>query len=255
MKSLIIEDEPLAAERLEKLIINCDPAIEVIGICDSVKRAVNWFRENQMPDLLFLDIQLGDGLSFEIFEQVAVDCPVIFTTAYDAYAIEAFRLNSIGYLLKPVKPVELKSVIEKYKTSPYFTGNASAAQQHIALDQVRQLLTREYKKRFLVKTGLHFKSIPVEEILCIYSMEKATYALIKTGKSVLFDHTIEQLEKLLDPSQFFRINRKYIVSFDAITDMITYSHSKLKIKLQNCSDDDIFVSRDRIQDFKEWLDR
>lgn len=255
MKTLIIEDEPLAAERLEELIINCDPAIEVIGKCDSVKRSVKWFMENPMPDLLFLDIQLGDGLSFEIFEQVAVDCPVIFTTAYNAYAIEAFRLNSIGYLLKPVKPEELKNVIEKYKSSPYFTGKTSASQQQIALDQVRHLLTREYKKRFLVKTGLHIRSIPAEEILYIYSLEKATYALISGGKSVLFDHTLEQLEKLLDPSLFFRINRKYIVSYGAITDMITFSYSRLKIKLQNCSDDDIYISRDRMQDFKEWLDR
>jgi DNA-binding LytR/AlgR family response regulator len=211
--------------------------------------------ENPLPDILFLDIQLGDGLSFEIFEQVAVDCPVIFTTAYDAYAIEAFSLNSIGYLLKPVKPDELKSVIEKYKASPYFTGKMSGSQQQIALDQVRQLLTREYKKRFLVKTGLHIRSIPVEEILYLYSLEKATYVMINSCKTVLFDHTLEQLEKLLDPSMFFRINRKYIVSFDAIIDMITFSHYKLKIKLQNCSDDDIFISRDRMQEFKVWLDR
>jgi DNA-binding LytR/AlgR family response regulator len=211
--------------------------------------------ENPLPDILFLDIQLGDGLSFEIFEQVDVDCPVIFTTAFDAYAIEAFRLNSIGYLLKPVKPDELKSVIEKYKASPYFTGKMSGSQQQIALDQVRQLLTREYKKRFLVKTGLHIRSIPVEEILYLYSLEKATYVMIISCKTVLFDHTLEELEKLLDPSMFFRINRKYIVSVNAIIDMITFSHYKLKIKLQNCSDDDIFISRDRMQEFKVWLDR
>ena len=120
MKILIIEDEPLAAERLEELLLKCDPSIEVTGNCDSVKRSVKWLMENPLPDLLFLDIQLGDGLSFEIFDQVDVDCPVIFTTAFDGYAIEAFRLNSIGYLLKPVKPDELKSVIEKYKTSPIF---------------------------------------------------------------------------------------------------------------------------------------
>lgn len=255
MNILIIEDEPLAAERLEELILKCDPSIKVAGKCDSVKRSVKWLLGNPLPDILFLDIQLGDGLSFEIFEQVDVDCPVIFTTAFDAYAIEAFRLNSIGYLLKPVKPDELKSVIEKYKVSPYFTGKMSGSQQQFALDQVRQLLTREYKKRFLVKTGLHIRSIPVEEILYLYSLEKATYVMIISCKTVLFDHTLEQLEKLLDPSMFFRINRKYIVSFNAIIDMITFSHYKLKIKLQNCSDDDIFISRDRMQDFKEWLDR
>jgi len=255
MNILIIEDEPLAAERLEELLLKCDPSIKVTGKCDSVKRSVKWLMENPLPDILFLDIQLGDGLSFEIFEQVDVDCPVIFTTAFDAYAIEAFRLNSIGYLLKPVKPDELKSVIEKYKASPYFIDNTSSSQQQIALDQIRQLLTREYKKRFLVKTGLHIRSIPVEEILYFFSLEKATYVMIISHKTVLFDHTLEQLEKLLDPSVFFRINRKYIVSFNAIIDMVTFSHYKVKIKLQNCSDEDVFVSRDRMQDFKEWLDR
>lgn len=255
MNILIIEDEPLAAERLEELLLKCDPSIKVAGKCDSVKRSVKWLMENPLPDLMFLDIQLGDGVSFEIFDQVDIDCPVIFTTAFDAYAIEAFKLNSIGYLLKPVKPDELKSVIEKYKASPYFIENASTSQQKIDLDQVRQLLTREYKKRFLVKTGLHIRSIPVEEILYFYSLEKATYVVILSHKTLLFDYALEQLEKVLDPAIFFRINRKYIVSFKAISDMVTFSHYKLKIKLQNCSDEDIFISRDRMQDFKEWLDR
>jgi len=255
MNILIIEDEPLAAERLEELLLKSDPSIKVIGKCDSVKRSVKWLMENPLPDILFLDIQLGDGVSFEIFDQVDVDCPVIFTTAFDAYAIEAFKLNSIGYLLKPVKPDQLKSVIDKYKASPYFINNTSSSQQQIALDQIRQLLTREYKRRFLIKTGLHIRSIPVEEILYFFSLEKATYVMIISHKTVLFDHTLEQLEKLLDPSMFFRINRKYIVSFNAIIDMVTFSHYKVKIKLQNCSDEDIFVSRDRMQDFKDWLDR
>lgn len=255
MKILIIEDEPLAAERLEELILSCDPSVEIAGKCDSVKRSVKWLKENPLPDLLLLDIQLGDGLSFEIFEHVVVDRPVIFTTAYDSYAIEAFRLHSLGYLLKPVKPDELKVVIEKYKSSPYFTVRTSVNQQQIALDQVRQLLTSEYKKRFLVKSGLHIRSIPVEEILYFFSQEKATYGMIISSRTILFDHTLEQMEKLLDPSIFFRINRKYIVSFKAINDIVTFSNYKLKIKLHQCLDDDIFVSRDRIQDFKEWLNR
>ncbi len=245
MKTLIIEDEPLAATRLEELLAGCDPDIEVVGKCDSVKRSVKWLQGNPLPDLMFLDIQLGDGLSFEIFEEVAVDCPVIFTTAFDAYAIEAFRLNSIGYLLKPIKTEELQSVIEKYKSSPYFRSDTTHVKQQIALDQIRQLLTQEYKKRFLVKSGLHIRSIPVEEIRYFYSLEKATYACLINGKTVLFEHTLEQLEKLIDPSLFFRINRKYIVSIDAITDMVTFSNSRLKLKLQNCNDDDIFVSRDQ----------
>ncbi|MFA5818219.1 MAG: LytTR family DNA-binding domain-containing protein [Bacteroidales bacterium] len=255
MKALIIEDEPLAAARLEELLIKHDPLIEVVGHCDSVKKSVAWFQENNPPDLLFMDIQLGDGLSFEIFDQVVVDCPVIFTTAYDTYAIEAFRLNSIACLLKPIKSEELRTAIDKYKASPYFTGSPAAMQQQIALEKVQQLLTKEYKKRFLVKSGRHIRSIPVEEILYFYSLEKATFASIIGGKTLLFDHTLEQLESLLDPSRFFRVNRKYIVSVDAITDIITYSHYRLKLVLKNCTDEDILISREKMHDFKRWLDK
>lgn len=255
MKIVIIEDEPMAAERLENLIRQLDPAIEVTGRCDSVKKAVKWFRENDSPDLLFLDIQLGDGLSFEIFEQVEVGCPVIFTTAYDSYAIDAFRLNSIAYLLKPVKKEELAASFEKYKASPYFEGNRLVQEQRFALDQVQQLLTRQYKKRFLIKSGLHIRTIPVEEILYFYSLEKATYGVVATGKTHLFDHTLDQLEKLLDPGLFFRISRKYIVSVSALADIITYSNSRLKLVLKNCSDEDILVSREKMQEFKVWLDK
>jgi len=212
-------------------------------------------RENTPPDLLFLDIQLGDGLSFEIFDQVAVNCPVVFTTAYDTYAIEAFSLNSIAYLLKPIKSEELKKAIEKFKASPYFAGSSAAIQQQIALEKAQQLLTKEFKKRFLVKSGFHIRSIPVEEMLYFYSLEKATYANIIGGKTLLLDHSLEQLESLLDPSRFFRVNRKYIVSIDAIADIITYSNYRLKLVLKNCTDEDILVSREKMQDFKKWLDK
>jgi len=255
MRIVIIEDEPMAAERLENLLLQVDPEIEVAGRCDSVRKSVKWFRENNPPDLLFLDIQLGDGLSFEIFEQVEIKCPVIFATAYDTYAIEAFRLNSIAYLLKPVKKEELSVSVEKYKASPYYEGNRFAQQQRFALDQVQQLLTKQYKKRFLIRSGLHIRTIPVEEILYFYSLEKATFAMLASGKTSLFDHTLEQLEKLLDPGLFFRINRKYIVSVPALADIITYSNYRLKLKLKNCADEDILVSREKMQDFKVWLDR
>jgi DNA-binding LytR/AlgR family response regulator len=255
MRVLIVEDEPMAAERLEGLLLKLDPGIEVAGRCDSVRKSVNWLRENKSPDILFLDIQLGDGLSFEIFEQVEVDCPVIFTTAYDTYAIEAFKLNSIAYLLKPIKIDELAASIEKYKASPYFSGNRFMKEQQFALEKVQQLLTRQFKKRFLIKSGLHIRSIPVEEILYFYSMGKATYAVISAGKTLLFDHTLEQLESLLDPSRFFRVNRKYIVSVEAIADIITYSNYRLKLVLKNCTEEDILVSREKVQDFKSWLDK
>lgn len=256
MRVLIIEDEPLAAARLEELIRGYDPGITIVGICDSVKESVNWFSSNTLPDLLFLDVQLGDGLSFEIFEQVQVDCPVIFTTAYDSYAIDAFRLNSISYLLKPIRPEELALAFEKYKASPWFRNEHSAGrEQQVALDMVRQLFTRQYKKRFLVRTGQHIRSIATDEIECLYSMEKATWAIIAGGKTVLLDYTLEQAEKMLDPERFFRVSRKYIVAVETIEDIITYSGSRLKLKIRHCADDDIFVSRDRVQEFREWLNR
>lgn len=255
MKIGIIEDEPMAGDRLEELILQLDPAVEINVRCDSVQKSVKWFRENSPPDLLFLDIQLGDGLCFEIFEQVEISCPVIFTTAYDMYAIEAFRLNSIAYLLKPIKKDELSASIEKYKASPYFEGNRFDREQRFALDQVQQLLTKQYKKRFLIKSGLHIRTIPVEDILYFYSMEKATYAVLISGKTHLFDHTLDLLEKLLDPSLFFRINRKYIISVGSLADIITYSNYRLKVLLKNCADEDILVSREKMQEFREWLDR
>ncbi len=256
MKVLIIEDESLAAERLEEMVKAYDPAIVIAGKCDSVKESVRWLSSNPQPDLLFLDVQLGDGLSFEIFDQAEVDCPVIFTTAYDAYAIDAFRLNSISYLLKPIKQEELKAAIEKYKASPWFSDEPeSASQQHVALDMVRQLFTSQYKKRFMVKTGQHLRSIAAEEILFFCSIDKATWATVSGGKTVLLDYTLEQLEGLIDPERFFRVSRRYIVSFEAIDDIIAYSGSRLKLKIKHCSDDDLFVSRDRMQEFKAWLNR
>lgn len=256
MRVLIIEDEPLAAERMEELIKAYDSTIIVAGRCDSVKESVRWLSSNLQPDLLFLDVQLGDGLSFEIFDQAEVDCPVIFTTAYDAYAIDAFRLNSISYLLKPIRQEELNAAIEKYKASPWFSEvQESVMQQQVALDMVRQLFTRQYKKRFMVKTGQHLRSITTDDILCFSSLDKATWATLGGGKSVLLDYTLEQLEGLIDPERFFRVSRRYIVSFEAIDDIITYSGSKLKLKIKHCSDDDLFVSRDRMQEFKTWLNR
>jgi DNA-binding LytR/AlgR family response regulator len=256
MKVLIVEDEHMAAERLEDLLIKLDRTIEVAGHCDSVKKTVQWFRMNKMPDLLFLDVQLGDGLSFDIFEQVEVDCPVVFTTAYDHYAIEAFKLNSIAYLLKPVKVEELAASLEKYKASPYFTGGINLIrEQQFALEKVQQLLTKQYKKRFLIKSGTHIRSIPAEDILYFYSMEKATFAKTAAGRTHLFDYSLEQLETLLDPMLFFRISRKYIISVTAIADIITIFNYRLKLVLRNCDDQDIFVSRERTQEFKGWLDK
>jgi DNA-binding LytR/AlgR family response regulator len=255
MTALIIEDERLAAERLEILLKRYDLSMEIEKNCDSVKKAVLRFKQHPQPDILFVDIQLGDGISFEIFDQVSLDCPVIFTTAYDAYAIEAFKVNSIAYLLKPIKYEELAAALQKFKASPWYAGSPELKHQQLALEKAQFMVTKEYKKRFLVKTGLHIRSIPVEEILFFNSLEKACYLTLTGGKTQLLDYTLEQLETLVDPARFYRINRQYIVSMSAIEDIISLSHSRLQLRLRNCSDKDVLVSREKTQDFKHWLDR
>jgi len=254
VKVVVIEDEHLAAERLTEVIKNCDATFEVVAHCDSVKQTVKWFCENPKPSLVFMDIQLGDGLCFEIFEQVEVACPIIFTTAYNEYAIQAFKVNSLAYLLKPIKLSDLSAAIEKYKASPYFTGESNADLQFL-YQKTMQMITHQYKKRFLIKVGVHIKSIPVDDILFFYSYEKGTFVCTSDGKNYLVDYTLEQLKDLLDPLLFFRINRKYYISVSAIADMLTHSTYRLKLKLYHCSDDDIYVSRDKMQEFKEWLDK
>jgi two-component system LytT family response regulator len=255
MKVVIVEDETIAAERLAQLLVSCDSSIEVLASLDSIKKSAKWFVENPLPDLIFMDIQLGDGLSFEIFEQVEISCPVIFTTAYDAYAIKAFTVNSMAYLLKPIKKEELKIAIDKYKSSPYFKNKEGQVVPLIDYDRIQKFLGQQYKKRFLVKAGLHIRSIAAEEILYFYSLEKASYLTSHAGKTHLVDYSLEQLEELLDPLKFFRINRKYIISVISIEDVITLSNYRLKLNLKHSTDDDIFVSRDKMQEFKLWLDK
>ncbi len=252
MKVLIIEDEKPAAGHLENLVKRYDSTIEVMGPLGSVKKSVEWFDANPHPDLALMDIQLADGLSFEIFENTTVNCPVIFTTAFNEYAIRAFKLNSIDYLLKPIDYEELKAALEKYKKN-YLAFD----QAHYALmfDKVMQSLTSNYKKRFIVKVGEHIKSIPVDEILYFYSLEKATFLHTADDHNYVIDYSLEQLESLLDPKIFFRINRKYIVCMAAINDIITYSNSRLKLELMHLNDPDAIVAREKVNHFKKWLDR
>ncbi len=252
MRVLIIEDEKLAADRLEMLVKKYDPAIEIAGKTDSVKGSVKWLNSNTQPDLAFFDIQLADGLSFEIFEQTIADFPVIFTTAFDEYAIRAFKVNSIDYLLKPIDFDELKNAIEKYKKTQSYPP--TEPRQHI-FDKVLNLLTDNYKQRFVIKVGEHIRSIPVEDILYFYSLEKATYLHTSGDRNYVIDYSLEQVENLVDPDRFFRINRRYVISLDSFTDIISYTNSRLKIELKHSDDNDVIVAREKTQAFKKWLDR
>lgn len=254
INALIIEDEKPAAEHLLKLINSCSYEIRVEGIIDSVSGTVNWFNKNRQPDLVFMDIQLSDGLSFEIFDYVKIECPVIFTTAYEEYAIKAFKVNSIDYLLKPVNDDGLTFAIEKFLSQSGQINNFYGDLFDYQVGQVMQLLTKRHKSRFVVNAGAHIHSLAVEKITCFYSLEKATYLLDNKGRSYDINYTLEQLEQLTNPDIFFRINRKYLVNRNTITDIISFSGTKLKIKINHIRDNDIFVSRSRTKDFRLWLD-
>ncbi len=254
MKVLIIEDEPLAADHLQMMLGKYDSNITILGRCDSIKSSVEWFESNKEVDLIFMDIQLADGLSFDIFNRTEVPASVIFTTAFDEYAIKAFKVNSIDYLLKPIDIEGLSSAIDKFK-SLYPTQQKSLDNENLLMDKLMQMISDDYKSRFMIKVGEHIRSIKVEEMAYFYTMDRACFVHLFTGKEYAVDYSLDQLEMLLNPKHFFRINRKYIVNIESINDIISYSNSRLKLKLAGCNHDDIIVSREKVKSFKSWLDR
>lgn len=253
MKVLIIEDEVQAAQHLRRLLKSLEPDWQILDNLDTIKRSVQWLQRNEAPDIIFMDIQLADGISFSIFEQVVVKAPVIFTTAYDAYALKAFKVNSVDYILKPVDESELALALQKFKT---WSGNANAAQATLNhIQDAVKLLTRKYKSRFVVKVGEHLRTIETVAIQYFYSQEKITFCVTADGRKHILDFTLEQLEEMTDPEEFFRVNRKYLISTKAISDIISYTNSRLKLVIPSSQDNDIIVARERVQDFKRWLDR
>ena len=250
MTITIIEDEKPSARRLQRMLDSL--GYQVTNMLHSVEESVQWFQDNDHPDLIFLDIQLSDGLSFEIFETISIASAVIFTTAYDEYALQAFKLNSIDYLLKPIDETELKKAIEKYQSR---TNQSSVT---LDFNDIKKLLVnpleREYKKRFSVRVGQHIKLVPVDEIECIYSENKGTYIATTEGRSYLLDTTLEQLEDEMEPDTFFRVSRKFYVNINAIKDIVSYTNSRLKIKLGKFNEQEIIVSRERVREFKAWLE-
>jgi len=250
MKTVIIEDEKPSARRLKRMVEHLQ--LEVIETLHSVKDAIEWFQNNSHPDLIFLDIQLSDGLSFEIFESVTVSSSIIFTTAYDEYALKAFKLKSVDYLLKPIDDEELEQAVTKFKSLK------EPSKLQIDYSSLKNLLQKEeriYKKRFTTKVGQHLKVFSVEDIECFYSENKGTYLHTEESRSYLLDRTLDQLENELNPKQFYRVSRKFYVNINAINDIIDYTNSRLQLKLNRFSDSEIIVSRERVKDFKEWLGR
>ncbi len=250
MNVIIIEDEKPAARRLSRLL--ADLNVEVSTMLHSVEESINWFQNNEHPDLIFLDIQLSDGLSFEIFDVVEVHSAIIFTTAYDEYALQAFKLNSIDYLLKPIDDEDLEKAVKKYQLL-----KPQKKQLSLDFEDIKKLLVnpveREYKKRFTAKVGQHLKIINADEVECFYSENKGTYAATKDGRNYLLETTLENLETELSPKTFFRVSRKFYVNVNSIKDIVSYTNSRLKIKLNSFNEQEIIVSRERVKDFKLWL--
>ena len=250
MKVVIVEDEHLAAEKLIQQLIEVQPEIEVLQVLESVEDAVNWFATNASPDLIFMDIQLDDGISFEIFDELKIEVPIIFTTAYDKYAIRAFKVNSIDYLLKPIEQNALRIALQKFKT--VYAEKKSFEDR---VSQVFQQISKQYKSRFFIKIGMKFKSIQVNEIYSFFVEERNTFLQTQKGKTYDLDYSLDQLQKIVDPAQFFRVNRNFLVNINCIDEIISYSTSRLKLKLKNETNGDVIVSRDKVSEFKRWMDR
>ena len=249
MRVIIIEDEKPAARRLNRMLNAF--GIEPIAMLHSVEESINWFYNNEHPDLLFLDIQLSDGLSFEIFEEIEVKSAIIFTTAYDEYALKAFKLNSVDYLLKPIDTDELENAINQFKKLQ------ASGTIGFNIEQIKKLVAptqKDFKKRFTVKIGQHLKMISVDAIECFYSANKATNIHTIDNRTYLLEETLEQLEDKLQPETFFRVNRTFLVNINAIKDIISYTNSRLKLILQTYNEDEIIVSRERVKDFKNWIE-
>ena len=251
MNVIIIEDEKPAARRLNRLLSELN--VKVSTMLHSVDESIEWFQNNPHPDLIFLDIQLSDGLSFEIFDMVEVKSAIIFTTAFDEYALQAFKLNSIDYLLKPIDDEDLERAVNKYRDLKMETQNIS-----VDFNDIKKLLVnpleREYKKRFTVKVGQHLKIVNADDVECFYSENKGTYAATSEGRNYLLDTTLEQLETELSPETFFRVSRKFYVNLNHINDIISYTNSRLQIKMKRFNEQEIVVSRERVRDFKLWLE-
>ncbi|MCH4830790.1 MULTISPECIES: LytR/AlgR family response regulator transcription factor [Flavobacterium] len=250
MNIIIIEDEKPSARLLQRKVEKL--GLLVNQLLHSVEEAIQWFQNNQHPDLIFLDIQLSDGLSFEIFETIDIKSAVIFTTAYDEYALRAFKLNSIDYLLKPIDEDDLEKAIHKFKSRTSTLQDLS-----LDFDMIRRMLVnsveKEYKKRFTVKIGQQLKLIEIQEIECFYSQDKGTYLHTLDNRDYLLEGTLEQLENELNPEDFYRISRKFIVPLKSIKEIQLHSNSRLKLILPSYKDDEIIVARERVNDFKKWI--
>ena len=253
MKYIIIEDEQLAAKRLRELMSSIRPDYEFVTKFDSIEGATISLPVLQY-DLVLMDIQLADGNSFDIFDQINVSAPIIFTTAYDEYAIKAFKTNSVDYLLKPIDEGELKTAIEKFEANIAAPKQESKGNPGEITDLIKTLQPRG-KERFVVKIGEHLKTVETSDVQLVYSQDKATYLFTTQGKKFLIDYSVDRVEDLLNESKFFRVSRKFIINIDFIKDIIAFTNSRLEIIVEHYDEEQVIVARERVNDFKQWLDR
>ncbi len=250
MKILIIEDEQATAAHLKKMLNELEQDLNVLGVIDSIESAVNWFRSHGEPDLLLCDIQLADGISFEIFREVEVNCPIIFTTAYDQYAIQAFKVNSIDYLLKPISKDALNEALKKYKR---VWGNKTPVIDYVKLADSIVRSSPEMLKRILIRYGETLKPVDISDVAWFHTEEKIVFLTTKTNNAYPVDFSLDELEAKLDAQKWFRINRQFIISFDSIDKMTSWSKSRIKIILRPPSLIETISSTERSGDFKLWL--
>jgi DNA-binding LytR/AlgR family response regulator len=249
MKIVIVEDEPLAAEKLERYLLKFNAAIEIQATLPSIHDATNWFRTNEDYDIIFMDIQLTDGLSFEIFNQTKINKPVIFTTAFDEYAVDAFKVNSIDYILKPITFTDISKAMNKFASLKNLYTSETL---HHKIGQIAT--QKKIKDRFLVRLGNHIHSIKAEEIALFYADGRTVYLVTKENKKYILDYKLEELSTVLDSSNFFRVNRTFIINIQSINDVIVYSNSRLKISTNVKTEKEIIVSREKVSTFKSWFE-
>jgi two-component system response regulator LytT len=254
MKTIIIEDEKPAARLLQRKLAKLNVRVGVM--LHSVEEAIDWFSKNEHPDLIFLDVQLSDGLSFEIFEKVEIKSAVIFTTAYEEYALRAFKLNSIDYLLKPIDEVELEVSISKF-VAHFQKSKEGIITSQMDIEKIKKMFQNSFehhfRKRFTVKIGQHLKVISTDEIECFFSENKGTYIHTFDNRNYLIESTLELLEQELDTKDFYRISRKFIIPMKAIKEIVVYSNSRLRVVLPTFKDEEVIVSREKVSDFKNWI--
>lgn len=258
MKILIVEDEELAVKKLQKTLNEVDPTATVVGVAESIETTVDWLQTNQTPDLILMDIELADGQSFEIFSRVEVKSPVVFTTSYDEYALKAFKVNSVDYLLKPIQKDELESALNKYRQIKGLYTSTGAAAGDFNIDTLvkelqQKLQLKEFRKRFLVKHAQKLVSIEVDEIAYFFSDGRLNFFKTYDNRKFVVDYTMDELEVMLDPEKYFRISRSFYISVESVDQIHDYFGNRLLLHLKPAVDKEALVSREKVSDFKKWM--